>query len=162
MILPVQFVNENFFSLHPYLAVITRIAIFYWIADILLTFTTGYLKKGSLETLRKKIALNYLRSWLLPDLIVTIIDCVLEFSSSATEANRASTRVLRLLRLLRVVRLGKVTRFTAFLRDRFETKARARFKLLMKDDIGTSTAWLEHCVREDMAALQSRPDALWK
>eukprot|EP00438_Fugacium_kawagutii_P005120 Skav215183 [mRNA] locus=scaffold3330:50749:51306:- [translate_table: standard] len=44
MILPLQFVNENIYSIYPYLAVITRIAVFYWVADILLSFTTGYLK----------------------------------------------------------------------------------------------------------------------
>ena len=44
MILPVQFVNEDFYSLYPSLAVNSRIAAFYWLTDIVLSFSTGYLK----------------------------------------------------------------------------------------------------------------------
>eukprot|EP00435_Cladocopium_sp_Y103_P074113 s223_g46.t2 len=144
MILPVQFVNEDFYSLYPSLAVNSRIAVFYWLADIVLSFFTGYLKKGALVTSRRKIAWNYLRSWFLPDSIVTIIDMILEFSTNSSEANRASTRILRLLRLFRVVRLGKLTRFAAFLRDRFETQvASVRFSLVI---IMTGMMLLEHVI----------------
>ena len=47
MILPVQFVNEDFYSLYPSLAVNSRIAAFYWLTDIVLSFFTGYLKNLS-------------------------------------------------------------------------------------------------------------------
>lgn len=144
MILPVQFVNEDFYSQYPSLAVNSRIAAFYWLTDIVLSFFTGYLKKGALVTSRRKIAWNYVRSWFLPDIIVTIIDITLEFSTDMSKANRASTRILRLLRLLRVVRLGKLTRFAAFLRDRFETQvASVRFSLVI---IITGMLLLEHVI----------------
>jgi len=45
MILPVQFVNANFYSLYPSLAVNSRIGAFYWASDIVLSFRTGYIKK---------------------------------------------------------------------------------------------------------------------
>lgn len=47
MILPVQFVNEDFYSQYPSLAVNSRIAAFYWLTDIVLSFFTGYLKNPS-------------------------------------------------------------------------------------------------------------------
>ena len=49
MILPVQFVNEDFYSQYPSLAVNSRIAAFYWLTDIVLSFFTGYLKNPSWE-----------------------------------------------------------------------------------------------------------------
>ena len=45
VILPVQFVNADFYSLYPSLAVNSRIAAFYWASDIILSFRTGYIKK---------------------------------------------------------------------------------------------------------------------
>eukprot|EP00913_Durusdinium_trenchii_P014910 g13984.t1 len=83
--------------------------------------------------LLSKIVCHYLKTWFLPDFIVTVIDIVLEFSGGEeASTDRASTRVLRLLRLLRVVRLGKLTRFASFLRDKFESEvAYTQFSLLL-------------------------------
>lgn len=131
VILPVQFVNEELYSMYPSLAVNSRIAVFYWLSDIILAFFTGYLRKGNLIQDQRRIALHYVRTWFFPDLVVTVIDLVLEFSNSG-DTDRASTRVLRLLRLFRVVRLGKLTRFAAFLRDKFETQvASIQFSLVL-------------------------------
>lgn len=144
MILPVQFVNANFYSLYPSLAVNSRIGAFYWASDIVLSFRTGYIKKGALIASAARIRWHYLRTWFIPDLIVTVIDMVLEFQTNATEANRASTRILRLLRLFRVVRLGKLTRFAAFLRDKFETQvASIQFSLVL---IMMGMMLLEHVI----------------
>ena len=44
VILPVQFVNEELYSMYPSLAVNSRIAVFYWLSDIILAFFTGYLR----------------------------------------------------------------------------------------------------------------------
>eukprot|EP00434_Breviolum_minutum_P018132 symbB.v1.2.015995.t1/scaffold1193.1/size133507/14 len=144
MILPFQFVNANFYSLYPSLAVNSRIGAFYWASDIVLSFRTGYIKKGALIASAARIRWHYLRTWFIPDLIVTVIDMVLEFQTNATEANRASTRILRLLRLFRVVRLGKLTRFAAFLRDKFETQvASIQFSLVL---IMMGMMLLEHVI----------------
>ena len=44
IILPLQFVNDELYSTYPYLEVNARVAVFYWLADIILSFFTGYLE----------------------------------------------------------------------------------------------------------------------
>lgn len=119
--LPVQFVTDDFFEMFPALKIKSQIAVFYWFFDILLSFLTGYLDKGQLIDDHRAIAKRYLKSWFIPDILVTIIDFILMFEDARASAQSAGTRVLRLLRLCRVVRLGKLTRAAAFLRDRFES-----------------------------------------
>ncbi|CAK9063243.1 unnamed protein product [Durusdinium trenchii] len=129
--LPLQFVSPALYDELPALKVIATMEVFFWSTDIALSFCTGYLDKGNLILNRKDIALQYLKSWFLPDLVVTLIDLVITFFSDS-EADRASTRILRLLRLFRVVRLGKLTRFASFLRDKFESEvAYTQFTLLL-------------------------------
>ncbi|CAK9110025.1 Potassium/sodium hyperpolarization-activated cyclic nucleotide-gated channel 4 (Hyperpolarization-activated cation channel 4) (HAC-4) [Durusdinium trenchii] len=141
IILPLQFVNDELYSTYPYLEVNARVAVFYWLADIILSFFTGYLEKVTLIQDNRKIIMRYLRTWFVPDLIVTAIDLVLEFSNGG-DTDRASTRILRLLRLFRVVRLGKLTRFAVFLRDTCETQvASIQFSLVI---IMTGMMLLEH------------------
>ncbi|CAK9027299.1 unnamed protein product [Durusdinium trenchii] len=131
--LPVQFVTSGFYVIFPALSVVSKFQVLYWALDVLLSFFTGYLDKGNLIQSHKEIVCHYLKTWFLPDFIVTVIDIVLEFSGGEeASTDRASTRVLRLLRLLRVVRLGKLTRFASFLRDKFESEvAYTQFSLLL-------------------------------
>lgn len=119
--LPVQFVTDDFFEMFPALKIKSQIAVFYWFFDMLLSFLTGYLDKGQLIDDHRAIAKRYLKSWFIPDIVVTIIDVILMFDDARASAQSAGTRVLRLLRLCRVVRLGKLTRAAAFLRDKFES-----------------------------------------
>lgn len=131
--LPVQFVAEDFYEMFPILKVKSQIAVFYWFIDILISFFTGYLDKGTLVDDHRAIARRYIKSWFVPDLVVTAIDLVLMFTGEeSSTAQSAGTRVLRLLRLCRVVRLGKLTRAAAFLRDRFESDvAYTQFTLII-------------------------------
>lgn len=131
--LPVQFVTEDFYEMFPILQIKSQIAVFYWFIDIVISFFTGYLDKGSLVDDHRAIARRYIKSWFLPDLVVTAIDLVLMFMGEVSStAQSAGTRVLRLLRLCRVVRLGKLTRAAAFLRDRFESDvAYTQFTLII-------------------------------
>lgn len=119
--LPVQFVTDDFFEMFPALKIKSQIAVFYWFFDMLLSFLTGYLDKGQLIDDHRAIAKRYLKSWFMPDIVVTIIDVMLMIDDARASAQSAGTRVLRLLRLCRVVRLGKLTRAAAFLRDKFES-----------------------------------------
>lgn len=130
IILPLQFVIRNFYEELPLFFIISKIEVFYWCLDLVLSFFTGYLHKGDLILKRRAIAWHYLKTWFLPDFVVTTIDITLEASGSGRAS--ASTRVLRLLRLFRVVRLGKLSRFASFLRDRFESEvAYTQFTLFL-------------------------------
>ena len=76
--------------------------------DILLTLNTGfYDSEGSLVMQRKKIIWNYLRSWLIVDLIACI-----PFASIPTSSERNSMssflRFIRLARMYRLIRLVRV------------------------------------------------------
>ncbi|CAK9027483.1 unnamed protein product [Durusdinium trenchii] len=123
--------EASFFEDFPAVAMgSSAVTVGYWTMDVVLSFFTGYLQKGNLILNHGDIARHYLKSWFLPDFLVTTIDIVLTFSGAETD--RASTRILRLLRLFRVVRLGKLTRFVAFVRDKFESEtAYTQFSLML-------------------------------
>ena len=144
IVLPLQFVYADLYSTYPYLADFSRLEVAFWICDIILTFQTGYSEQGDLVVDRKSIARRYLKTWFLPDVIVTAVDVAIEFGLGSRFETSGVTRVLRLLRLLRVVRLGKVTRFAAFLRDRFETEvAYTQFSLAL---VMLSMMLIEHVI----------------
>ncbi|CAE7492914.1 eag [Symbiodinium sp. KB8] len=132
--IPLQFVVDDFYLRFPILFFVTRIAVFYWCADILLCFATGYLHKGTLVQDVKQVWCHYLRTWFVPDVLVTCVDMVLEFTpvGDTVGETAATTRILRLMRLFRVVRLGKLTRVAEFLRDQFESPmASIQFNLML-------------------------------
>eukprot|EP00435_Cladocopium_sp_Y103_P009155 s4814_g2.t1 len=133
VILPLQFVINDFYQQMSVFLVISQIQVFYWCFDLILSFFTGYLHKGDLISNPRAIACRYLRTWFLPDMVVTTIDISLEATQpGGTSSANKSTRVLRLLRLFRVVRLGKLSRFASFLRDRFESEvAYTQFTLFL-------------------------------
>ncbi|CAJ1442803.1 unnamed protein product [Effrenium voratum] len=140
IILPLQIVKEDFDYVFPLLALSSTVALAYWIVDMVLSFFTAFPDRGSLVLERRRIAYHYLRriachylrTWFVPDLVVTTIDLILEFSVAVGDADRATTKALRLLRLCRVVRLGKLTHIAAFLRDKFESQvASIQFSLVL-------------------------------
>lgn len=86
----------------------------YFIFDIPATFLCGYLDdSNALITSPSKIAMRYLRSWLIPDLVAGIpwewID-ISEDTASFTKSLRF-VRAFRLLRLTRLLRLMKMKSF---------------------------------------------------
>ena len=88
--------------------VIDIIIDFFFIADIVANFNTGYLQ--SLEQVlvvdRKRIAVNYLKGWFFSDLISSVpLDLIL-LSSSANSRGQ----VQRLPKVLRIIRLSKLLR----------------------------------------------------
>jgi hypothetical protein len=83
----------------------------FWTVDILLNFSTGFISsEGLLEMRKKKIAQNYIQTWFVPDLIITIFDwlsLILSTSSSGfLRFGKAASRSLRALRLLRMPKLN--------------------------------------------------------
>jgi len=53
----------------------------WFMIEMVLNFFTGYHVKGQLVTKKKKIACNYLKSWLVPDLISSLPFSILYFTN---------------------------------------------------------------------------------
>lgn len=70
IILPLQFVIRGFYEELPLFFIISKIEVFYWCLDLILSFFTGYLHKGDLISKRRAIARRYLKTWFLPEHIL--------------------------------------------------------------------------------------------
>ena len=83
----------------------------FWLLDILLNFNTSVYVRGNLIHSRATIAFQYLKTWLVFDLLLILLDCLNVFTQSARDisALRLAT-VARLVRALRLVRLLKMSR----------------------------------------------------
>ncbi|CAE8652401.1 unnamed protein product [Polarella glacialis] len=85
-------------------------ALTFWILDLLLTFHTGYYERGILQMSPRAIARNYMRTWLVLDLSILMLDfmtLLVPQGSDGLEGGRLArtVRVIRVLRLLRVLKL---------------------------------------------------------
>lgn len=99
------------------LSVAEWVTIFFWSVDIAFSFITGIYRKGVLVMEPKVVAMAYLRSWFLMDLILVSFDWLAMSTahphSQTDQMDEDAYRVvwaLRLLRLFRIVRLGKMSR----------------------------------------------------
>jgi CRP-like cAMP-binding protein len=93
------------------LFVVDMIIDFSFLVDVIINFFTGfYDNEGAIHLGNKEIALNYLKSWFLLDLLASfpsgIIDIVLDDNSSYPRYDN----IIRLVKLRNVGRLLKVTR----------------------------------------------------
>mmetsp|Transcript_84502 Transcript_84502/g.272383 ORF Transcript_84502/g.272383 Transcript_84502/m.272383 type:complete len:394 (-) Transcript_84502:599-1780(-) len=96
----------------------SRFTTVFWMIDIFFNFFVGfYLKDGRVEMRMRKIALQYLRTWFVFDMVVVSADIILEImdrmGNSATDLVRVGkgarmVRVTRAFRLIRLVRLLKL------------------------------------------------------
>ncbi|CAL1154839.1 unnamed protein product [Cladocopium goreaui] len=95
------------------------IAASFWTLDFVLSFFVGYdTTDGVVETRLPKTAARYARTWMLPDLIVIVVDWVMlylalaENDSAASPAGFArigkSVRYMRIMRVMRLLRLRKI------------------------------------------------------
>jgi len=83
----------------------------FWTIDIMLNFSTGFISsEGLLEMRKDKVAEHYVRTWFVPDFIITISDwCFLIISVSSSgvlRVGKAASRSLRAMRLLRMPKLN--------------------------------------------------------
>lgn len=76
----------------------------YWSTDIVLWFLTATYVKGELKVEFKEIAWRYVKTWLVPDMLVVLPEWVALVMDSSSPALRA----IRALRALRLVRLAKM------------------------------------------------------
>eukprot|EP00931_Biecheleriopsis_adriatica_P019100 TRINITY_DN13125_c0_g3_i1.p1 TRINITY_DN13125_c0_g3~~TRINITY_DN13125_c0_g3_i1.p1 ORF type:complete len:740 (+),score=134.00 TRINITY_DN13125_c0_g3_i1:49-2268(+) len=91
------------------------LAMLFWTGDMFASVNTGYrLPDGNLVMDRKRIITNYVKTWLVVDLLVVVPDwtvTILELAGSGGggSANVASmTRLLRVLRTTRILRLFRL------------------------------------------------------
>ncbi|CAK9031791.1 unnamed protein product [Durusdinium trenchii] len=95
------------------------VAATFWTFDFILSFFVGYdTADGVIETQLSKTAARYARTWMLPDLIVIVVDWVMlylalaENDSSSNPAGFArigkSVRYMRIMRVMRLLRLRKI------------------------------------------------------
>ncbi|CAE7222718.1 KCNH6, partial [Symbiodinium pilosum] len=101
----------------------------YWVFDVPASFITGYDSGGILEMRFAVVARNYVRGWLIPDIIVLSLDIVIFIVfgvSSSTEGDDSLpsfriARALRLMRFARLLRLHKMWHLVDDLLDRVKT-----------------------------------------
>merc|ERR1712194_633343 len=81
-----------------------------WTFDIFLTFNTGFFLRGSLELTRRKVALQYCKTWLMFDLCIVSMDCVFIFMQAEVSALSAfrGARAIRTIRLMRILKMSSL------------------------------------------------------
>ncbi|CAJ1416497.1 unnamed protein product [Effrenium voratum] len=99
-----------------FLFVVSHFTVGFWGIDLFYNFFTGYDTGAGIEMRPPRIAVEYCRTWLLPDIILVVIEMViklLEIIAYADSEELTSIRVLRavrVLRFLRLLRLQKISR----------------------------------------------------
>ncbi|CAK0905488.1 unnamed protein product, partial [Prorocentrum cordatum] len=82
----------------------------FWTVDIPLSLVTGFHKEGHIEMRPKVVALAYVQSWCVFDIIVVTSDwLVVVLKNNSTLSAVPVLRSLRLVRVLRLLRLGRLS-----------------------------------------------------
>eukprot|EP00927_Polykrikos_kofoidii_P023574 TRINITY_DN2166_c1_g1_i2.p1 TRINITY_DN2166_c1_g1~~TRINITY_DN2166_c1_g1_i2.p1 ORF type:complete len:801 (+),score=109.65 TRINITY_DN2166_c1_g1_i2:119-2521(+) len=111
---------------------LTRI---FWSVDMVLSFFTGFVtEKGFVEMRPEKIALKYVRSWFVLDLIIVGLDwaeplLTTDFGAFGFARIAKISRLLKIVRLLRLLRLVRMREIVNLLMERINS----RFALVMLD-----------------------------
>jgi len=95
------------------------VAAAFWTSDFVVSFFVGYdTSDGTCEVRLHKTAARYARTWMIPDLVVIVVDWVMlylalvEADSGANPAGFArigkSVRYMRIMRVMRLLRLRKI------------------------------------------------------
>lgn len=88
----------------------------FWTLDMFLHLVRGFYSKEELIFARAPVFWHYLRTWLLPDLVVTVCDW-LGIIVSITNESAGDLNVLRLVRLSRLLRIAGVLRVMRIMRN---------------------------------------------
>jgi len=99
----------------------------FWTFDIAMSVSTGIVQGGAVVLERRKIAKNYMRTWLGLDIAVVVPDWVFTILSmaglSGSEGSSAGLlRALRIMRISRLLRLAKLQRLFGMLQDRIDSE----------------------------------------
>ncbi|CAE7656504.1 Kcnh6 [Symbiodinium sp. CCMP2456] len=107
------------------ITVVAVISSVFWIVDVPLHFLFGVQTGGAIELRPLQLAKLYMRSWLLADILIIVIDVtLLSFQALASDVNPVFRsgrflRTLRLIRLVRLLRVGKLERQVMKIANRF-------------------------------------------
>lgn len=99
---------------------------FYWSLDIPYQFFVSYEEMGVVEKSPKKVALNYLKTWFLPDLSIVVLDWVIIATGTHAGASRSWRagkifKAVKVIRAVRLVRLFKMIRMMQSLMDKVQS-----------------------------------------
>jgi len=91
----------------------------FWTLNVFCSFFVGYVKDGVTIMSPKKIAINYVKTWFVVDLVVVVPDWAFSLASIGQDKRSAgsSVRLLRILRLMRMVRLLRLLKLRKTLRN---------------------------------------------
>ncbi|CAE7277002.1 Hcn3 [Symbiodinium necroappetens] len=95
------------------LQVLAMTSLIFWPLDMVMSFNTGFYRKGALQLKRKDICLHYLKTWFAFDVCVLAVDYTAGFVGNVSKEQGdllrplRSARYLRLLRTLRILRIFK-------------------------------------------------------
>lgn len=86
--------------------------------DVIITFFSAYYDDaGNIITDRRKIALNYIKTWFFIDILACIPFDLITMGTNDEEQNTDYNGMLRLLRLPRLWRLIRISRFFKILKN---------------------------------------------
>lgn len=87
----------------------------FFMADMLMSFTTSYYSEGILITTRKQIAINYVKFWFWFDLVASFPYSWVDFAVNGERTKTSNmlmllrfARMLKILRLVRIFKLGHI------------------------------------------------------
>ncbi|CAJ1402275.1 unnamed protein product [Effrenium voratum] len=95
----------------------------FWTLDIFMSNLTACYQNGELVTSHRKITVNYLQTWFLLDLLVTVPDWLSQMGRFADSGEAVQVlRSLRYLRTLRLLRVLKLQRLLAMVYDLIDSE----------------------------------------
>lgn len=100
-------------SISGALRVCAWITLLFWIADILISFGTGFYTEGELELRFEMVALRYLKTYFFLDITVVAS----ELASLLLDASGPAVRVLVMLRILRLMRMLRFVRLVRIMKS---------------------------------------------
>lgn len=115
-VVPVEFGFD--FQRPTFMAAIQLIENCFWSLDIVLTFFTGMINNfGRIEMQFNVVAVKYLKSWFLFDLLLVLLDWTVFVLADGGHSSASLWRTARIIRLTRVVRLFHFLSLIHLLRD---------------------------------------------
>jgi len=116
LVIPLQAFNP---PQHPVLEAMDWTTLIFWTLNMFASPFVGFVKDGVTVMLPPKILLNYVQTWFLVDVLVTVPDWIFTIAMLASpsgsqinaheaESGRKLLRVLRLVRMVRLLRLLKL------------------------------------------------------
>jgi len=113
----------------PFFTCMDWVTLLYWTADMVASFLTGFVSMGITIMSPERIAMHYLVTWFIPDIVIVGLDWSFNVIGATALSDADSTgnigrllRVLRIARIVRLLRLGKLRRLKSLLTDHIKSE----------------------------------------